>query len=209
MQENFSNQIVTALDAWREASETLSERMFLAIYDSPTLQAAVGIDPAATSRLRKAAKNPMHQELLQKRIDELKSRIPAGGIREAIIRGLLYAGMKRAAIDERGFEMARRIRKAHADMPIADFKELVREQFNILLIDEEAALAAIPSMLPPEMATREKGYDLIKQMLSARGELSAEDKKRLSEIASLFGLEAEGTRPQLREVPKGPKAKAS
>ena len=209
MQENFSNQIVTALDAWREASETLSERMFLAIYGSPTLQAAVGIDPAATRPLRKAAKNPLHQELLQKRIAELKSRIPAGGIRAAIIRGLLYAGMKRAAIDERGFELARRIREAHGDMPIADFKALVREQFNILLIDQEAALAAIPSMLPPEMGAREKGYDLIKQLLSARGELSAEDKNRLSEVARLFGLEAGGTRPQLREVPKGPKAKAS
>ena len=209
MQENFSNQIVTALDAWREASETLSERMFLAIYGSPTLQAAVGIDPAATRPLRKAAKNPLHQELLQKRIAELKSRIPAGGIRAAIIRGLLYAGMKRAAIDERGFELARRIREAHGDMPIADFKALVREQFNILLIDQEAALAAIPSMLPPEMGAREKGYDLIKQLLSARGELSAADKNRLSEVARLFGLEAGGTRPQLREVPKGPKAKAS
>jgi len=209
MQENFSNQIVTALDAWREASEALSERMFLAIYGSPALQAAVGIDPAATSRLRKAAKNPLHQELLQKRIAELKSRIPTGGIRAAIIRGLLYAGMKRAAIDERGFEMARRIRKAHADMPIADFKALVREQFNILLIDEEAALAAIPSMLPPEMETCEKAYDLIKQVLSARGELSAEDKKSLSEVARLFGLETGGNRAPLREVPKEPKAKAS
>jgi Protein of unknown function (DUF3141) len=209
MQENFSNQIVTALDAWREASETLSERMFLAIYGSPTLQAAVGIDPAATSRLRQAAKNPLHRELLQKRIAELKSRIPAGGIRAAVVRGLLYAGMNRAAIDERGFEMARRIRKAHADMPIAGFKALVREQFNILLIDEEAALAAIPSMLPPEMETRENGYDLIKQVLSARGELAAEDKERMSDVARLFGLEAGGSRPQLREVPKKLQAKAS
>jgi pimeloyl-ACP methyl ester carboxylesterase len=209
MQENFSNQIVTALDAWRQASETLSERMFLAIYGSPTLQAAVGIDPAATNRLRKATKNPLHRELLQKRIAELKSRIPAGGMRAAVIRSLLYAGMNRAAIDERGFELARRIREAHGDIPIADFKALVREQFNILLIDQEAALAAIPSMLPPEMETREKGYDLIKQVLSARGELSAEDKKRISEVARLFGLEAGGTRPQLREVPKKPQAKAS
>ena len=209
MQENFSNQIVAALDAWREASETLSERIFLAIYGSPTLQAAVGVDPAATQRLRKAAKNPLHRELLQKRIAELKARIPAGGLRAAVIRGLIYAGMNRAAVDERGFELARRIREAHGDMPIADFKALVREQFYILLIDQEAALAAIPSMLPPEMETREKGYDLIKQVLSARGELSADDKKRMSEVARLFGLETGGTRPQLREVPKKPQAKAS
>src|SRR6476659_2348502 len=102
------------------------------------LQAAFGVDPSATRPLRKAAKSPLHHELLQARIAELKSRIPAGGLRAAVIRGLLYAGMTRAAIDERGFELARRIREAHGDIPIADFKALVREQFYILLIDQEA-----------------------------------------------------------------------
>src|SRR5262249_27731732 len=69
MQENFSNQIVSALDGWREASEKLAERTFLAVYGSQTLQAAVGIDTAEMQRLRKAPKNPLHAELLQKRID--------------------------------------------------------------------------------------------------------------------------------------------
>ena len=209
MQENFSNQIVAALDGWRQASEALSERMFLAIYGSPMLQAAVGVDPAGAQRLRKAPKNPLHSELLQKRIAELKARISAGGLRAATVRGLIYAGMNRAAVDERGFELARRIRELHGDMPIADFKALVREQFYILLIDQEAALTAIPSMLPPEMEAREKGYELIKQVMSARGELSADDNKRMSEVARLFGLEGGGARAHLREVPKKPHAKAS
>ncbi|HEX9156076.1 MAG TPA: DUF3141 domain-containing protein, partial [Nitrospira sp.] len=207
MQENFSNQIVATLDAWREASETLSERMFLSVYGSPTLQAALGIDPVATRRLRKATKNPLHRELLQNRIDELKSRIPTGGLRAAIIRGLIYAGTSRAGIDERGFEIARRIRAEYEDLPISEFKALVREQFNILLVDQEAALAAIPSMLPPDSETREKAYGIINQILSARGELSAEDKKRMSEVAKLFGLEGGVT--HLRKVPKQPQAKAS
>ena len=140
---------------------------------------------------------------MQKRIEELRSRIPAGGAHAAVIRALIYAGMNRAAVDERGFEMARRIREAHGNMSIADFKFLVREQFNILLIDQEAALAAIPSMLPPDSEDREKAYGLIDQLMSARGELTAEDKKRMGEIARLFGLGS------LREVAKKPQAKAS
>ena len=92
-------------------------------------------------------------------------------------------------------------------MPLADFKALVREQFNILLIDQEAALAAIPSMIPPDAETREKAYGLISQLMSARGELSAEDKKRMSEIARLFGVGS--APPRLREVGKKPQAKAS
>jgi len=209
LQEKFSDQMVAMLDGWREASEKLAERTFLAVYGSPTLQAAVGVDPSSTQRLRKAPKNPLHRELLEKRISELRSRIPAGGLRAAIVRGLIYAGMNRAAVDERGFELARRIREAHGDMPVAEFKALVREQFYILLIDEEAALAAIPSMLPPDTETREKAYDLIKQVMIARGDLSAEDQKRMSELAKLFGLGDPSIRGHLREVPKQPKAKAS
>jgi hypothetical protein len=125
------------------------------------------------------------------------------------VRSIIYVGINRAAIDERGFEMARRLRRAHGDMPIAEFKALVREQFNILLIDQEAALAAIPSMLPPEVETREKAYELVQQVLGARGELSAEDANRLREIACLFGLEDDAGRRHLRPVGKEPKAKAS
>jgi Protein of unknown function (DUF3141) len=197
LQENVSRQIVAALDGWRDMSEALAERTFLAIYGLPSLQAAVGIDPAATRPLRKAAKSPLHYELLQKRIAELKSRIPMGGLREAVIRGLLYAGMTRAAIDERGFELARRIRQAYGETSLSEFKALVREQFNMLLLDQEAALAAIPSMLPSDTETRHKAFDLIKQVLGARGEMSPEDEKRMSEVARLFGMDKERSADQI------------
>jgi hypothetical protein len=189
MQENASRQIVTALDAWRQASETIAERCFFAVYGSPALQAAAGIDPADKRPLRKASNQPLHEELVQKRIAELKSRIPAGGLREAVIRALLYVGLARAAVDERGFEAVRRIRRAHDDMPLPAFKALVREQFYILLVDTEAALAAIPSMLPPDADMRRKGFDLIKQALSARGAFSDEDNKRMQRIGRAFGLD--------------------
>jgi pimeloyl-ACP methyl ester carboxylesterase len=209
LQENFSNQIVNALDVWREMTERSSEQLFLSVYGSPSLQAAVGIDASRSQPLRKAAKNPLHRELLTKRIAELKSRIPQGGTRAATIRSLIYAATSRAAVDERGFELARRIRAAYGDMPATEFKELVREQFYILLIDQEAALAAIPSMLPSDAETREKAFDLIRQIMNARGELSVEDKKRLGEMEQLFELGEGGVRKHLKAVSASPQAKAS
>jgi hypothetical protein len=210
-QDKASRQIVAALDAWRDLNETFSERAFLAIYGSPALQAACGIDPAAADHPRRAAKNPLHRQLLQMRIAELKSRIPSGGLREATIRALLYAGMGRAAVDERGFEMARRIRQAHGDIPLADFKALVREQFNMLLIDEDAALAAIPAMLPPDIEARRAAFGLIKQILGARGDLSDDDRERLDEVKTVLGLAAaenEGVSP-VRRARAERQAKAS
>ena len=127
------------------------------------------------------------------------------------MRGLLYAGMARAAVDERGFEAVRRIRKSHGDMPLAAFKALVREQFNMLLIDTEAALAAIPAMLPPDAEARFDAFTLIKTALSARGEICAEDARRLAEVARLFGVDAEGgaTPTPLRQIRREPQARAS
>ena len=129
----------------------------------------------------------LHADFMEKRIAELKSRIPAGGLREAIDpRAMLYVGMSRAAIDERGFEAVRRIRQSNAGVPLSVFKAMVREQFNILLIDTEAALKAIPSMLPPEAKTRIHALDLVETALSARGEMSVEYKKRMDRVTDLF-----------------------
>ena len=159
--------------------------------------------------MRKAAKSPLHDELLRKRIDDLKSRIPVGGLREAVVRALLYAGMPRAAVDERGFEAVRRIRQAHGDLPLPAFKALVREQFNMLLLDPEAALAALPSMLPPDSEKRLEAFNLIRQVLGARGEMSAEDRKRLSEVARLFGVDEDGSASPFRQKRKELQARAS
>jgi hypothetical protein len=189
MQENVSRQIVAALDRWRDGNEALAERTFLAVYGSPSLQAAVGIDPTGTRPLRQAPKSALHHELLHKRIAKLKSRIPDGGLREAVVRALLYAGQTRGAIDERGFEAVRRIREAHGDLSLSDFKKLVRDQFNMLLIDQDAALAAIPSMLPSAAERRNEAFGLIKQILHARSGLSADDEKRLSVVARLFDID--------------------
>jgi pimeloyl-ACP methyl ester carboxylesterase len=189
MQENMSRQIVAELDAWRAATEDFSERLFMAVYGSKPFQAAMGINPANDQPLRRAPKNALHRELMNKRIAELKALISTGGLREAVIRALIFAGMGRAAVDERGFEALRRIREKYTDLTLTKFKAIVREQFYMLLLDTEGALSAIPSMLPAEPENRQKAFDLIKEVLSARGELSADDRERLQRIGRLFGKE--------------------
>ena len=95
LQENASRLIITALDSWRDLRDNLAELTFLAIYGSSALQVALGIDPADTGPFRKAGKDPMHRELVEARIADLKSRIETGGLLECAVRGLLYVGMAR------------------------------------------------------------------------------------------------------------------
>jgi hypothetical protein len=194
MQEAISNQIAANLDIWRNTNEMLAERAFLWIYGSPMLQAAVGIDPADSRPLRKAARNPLHKELLQFRLSELKSRLAKGDLRECIVRGLIYVGMTRGGADERGLAAIRRLRAVERDkerLTLPAFKRLVREQYFMLLIDQEAALAAIPALLPADEDERRHAFTSLCDVLSARGEISGDGMERLLRIARLFGVEAE------------------
>jgi len=110
--------------------------------------------------------------------------------------------MTRAGVDERGFEAVRRIRVTHGNMPLSDFKATVREQFYLLLIDPEGALAAIPSMLPADPDVRRQAFGLITQIMSARGEYSSEDRTRMQRLARLFDVDDRLKR--VRNVPVAP-----
>jgi len=87
-------------------------------------------------------------------------------------------------------------------MPLSVFKSLVRAQFNMLLVDQNEALAAIPAMLPSDRQTRLAAFELVGQALGARGEFSVEDRKRMNEVARLFGVDAGSpVSPNLALVP--------
>lgn len=210
-QEQFSKQIVHALDSWRDSQEALSEAIFLNVYGSPVLQAAVGIDPKAEpSRAREMPAE--HRAMLDKRIAELKSRIGEGGLREAAIRALLYVGSARGMVDERSIEALRQVRRDYSEarLTLPEFKMLVREQFFMLLLDREAALAAIPKLLPDDVDRRRAAFAAMSEVLSASEEITGERANRLQRVATLFGLDVGDTAGRASNVaPFDPKAKAS
>jgi hypothetical protein len=169
LQQAVSEQIAAALDSWRDARDTSAERTFFSVYGCPGLQAIAGIDYTSASTLRKSGKSRLHDELLQSRIADLRSKVAVGGVRAAVIRALLYAGMVRGAVDECGFEMVQRIRRSHREMPLSEFKALVREQFLILLIEPDASLAVLPRNGPARSGASSDGTWLGEAGISRSG----------------------------------------
>jgi pimeloyl-ACP methyl ester carboxylesterase len=194
MQEVVSKQIVAGLDAFRDMRDKLSEQWFFAVYGSPLVQAACGLDPEESKPLRKAPKSQMHRELLQRRIAELKAKIGAGGLREALVRALVYVGKERGGFDERGFEAVRRLRAEKGgaqQLSLAGFKALIREQYLVLLIDEEAALAAIPALMRDSGGQRAEALQQLKEVLSVKHELTPSEQERFRRITKLFNSDPE------------------
>jgi pimeloyl-ACP methyl ester carboxylesterase len=214
LQEAVSNQIISSLDAYRDARDAMAEKLFLAIYGNPALQAAVGIKPESV-RERRAPKSVLHRELLAKRIEELRSQIDKGGVQECSIRALIYAGSPRGKVDERSVQTLRQIRLADGThrLTLPQFKAMAREQFFLMLLDPEAALAAIPRRLPPDTEERQQALAAIRQVLGATGDITGEVAERLQRVTALFEASAGALPPpsavNLPYVPNVEIAKAS
>jgi pimeloyl-ACP methyl ester carboxylesterase len=185
-QEMVSDSIIAALDGYRDQRDAQMEKAFLAIYDSPVLQAMLGTGAANEPRPRPGLA-PERIALIQQRIGELKAGIARGGPREAAIRALLYVGMAGPGADERGFNTLRELRAEHGSLTLEAFKQAVREQYFSLVLDEDAALAAIPAMLPPDAGKRGRILQAIRRTAEASGAESGEKSARLKKLEVLFG----------------------
>ena len=115
----ISDGIIAALDGYRDLRDSNLEKMFLAIYGSPVMQAMVGLAASDESPRPRPGMDPERVALIQQRIAELKARIAEGGAREAAIRALVYIGMAGPGVDERTFNTLRQIRAEHDGLTLA------------------------------------------------------------------------------------------
>jgi pimeloyl-ACP methyl ester carboxylesterase len=187
LQSTVSERIIAALDAWRDVRDRSVEHMFLVIYSVPVLQALVGIRASDESPRRQPGIEPERIAFIRERIREIKARIAEGGLREAAIRSLVYILMAGPDVEERAFNQLRRIRAAHDDLTLEEFKRMLREQFFALMLDPDGALAAIPKMVSADAGARREALAAIRAVVSAAGELTGERARRLARIETILG----------------------
>lgn len=185
-QAMLSDGIISALDSYRDQRDAQMEKLFLAIYSSPVLQAMVGTAANGEPRPRPGM-TPERIAIIQNRIAELKAQITTGGPHEAAIRALLYVGMAGPGADERAFNTLRLLRAENDGLTLEAFKQTVREQYFSLVLDEDAALAAIPGMLPADATKRTRMLQGIRRTAEAAGAASGEKAARLGRLEELFG----------------------
>jgi DNA-binding transcriptional MerR regulator len=95
--------------------------------------------------------------------------------------------MPEGVADERGFNLLRRMREeAGKGLSLAEFKQLLREQFFMLMLDERRAVEAIPAMLAKDQKLAASLADTLRQLLGVVGIRTAAAKARLREIEAMF-----------------------
>lgn len=189
-QHLFSEIIKRNLDLYRDWRDMMQEQLFFGIYSQPWLQALLGLkatddDPPC----RNPGHDPDHIAFVKNRIKELSARIEKGGATEAMVRAVLYVREPEKAIDERGFEMVRRIRKTYlSDITPEQYKALVREQFLMLTLDEKRSVAALPILLKGHEKEALKLLELVRKVVTAPGKPGPSSEKRLEEVERLFAV---------------------
>jgi hypothetical protein len=186
-QQDVSKAVVESLDRWRDFRDAWCEQLFFAIYGSPLLQAAVGLDGELARR--KHADEPRHRAMVEQLIADLKARMAHGGLHEAAIRAMIYVMLGEGVADERTFAVLRELRAEHArDMTLPEFKALVRDQFFMLLVDEQRALATLPELAGRVQAEVVDMVGALRRAAMATGELSGQRAARLRRIEALLGV---------------------
>jgi pimeloyl-ACP methyl ester carboxylesterase len=190
LEQMTSEHIVKFLDAFNNARDSAYERIFMAAYDSPLLQALVGLRADGAETRAHVERTLTREAEIQRLRADLNDRIEQGGVIEAALRALIYIRGPERRFDERGFTVLKQInseRPVSQRISLAKFKEMMREQSLIMTLDQERAAAAISKLLPADRAERGAAMAAIRRILAAGGVLPDEGKRRLARVEGLFG----------------------
>ena len=81
----------------------------------------------------------------------------------------------------------RESRTANERLSLPRFKEMMREQFQLLLLDKERAIKALPKLVKAGDGEATTAMDTLRRVLAAPGPLDLEGKRRLARIEALLG----------------------
>ena len=152
----------------------MTEATFLNAYGSPLIQAAVGLMAEPNTVPRHIERDLERESAAAQLANALEHRFEAGGAGEGALRALIYIRRPDGAADERGFRMLKIIRdtrKANRQLTLSQFKDMVKEQFQLVLLDEERAIKALPRLLHPGEPESDAALDALRALLLAPGPL--------------------------------------
>ena len=191
MERAASSWITTGLQTFGDFRDTMTEAVFLNTYASPWLQALVGLGAAGVTPHR-IERDLVKEANFTRSRSELEHRFDVGGLEEAVMRALIYVRLPERSVDERGFAALRLIRGSRPvgkQMSLTRFKQMVKEQFMLVGLDEDRAINALPTLLGSNATDRKAALDVLHQVLAARGSLSAEARRRLTLVETIIAVE--------------------
>lgn len=190
MEKVASTWITTWWQNYGLARDAMTEAMFLGVYGSPVMQAMVGLANGNLEH-RRIERDLQHEASDARMRADLEKRFDVGGLPEAVIRSIIWIRLPRESVDERGYAMLMAVREmqpVNRRLTLGELRTTLRDQYLLLRLDEERAVAAVPRLLPDNEQARQVALDAVRQVVAAAGDLPDESARRLARIEKLFGI---------------------
>ena len=180
-----SDLITTSLRSMGETRDALTEANFLNAYGSPFIRAVAGLNADPASATRHIERDVEREGAAAELRSALEHRFEVGGADEGALRALIYIRKPDGSIDERGFRMLKIIRDSRGvnkRLTLAQFKTMLKDQYQLVLLDEERAVKALPKLLRAGEPDTDAALEALRELLIAPGPLSKEEKSRAARV---------------------------
>jgi hypothetical protein len=185
-----SEWITTCLESWGQIRDAATEAMFLNTYGSPLVQAVVGLNAQPEAAPRKVERDVEREAAAAELRSALESRFEAGGVEEGALRTLIYIRSPDGAADERGYPLLKSIRaskRANKRLTLAQFRDMLTEQLQLIRLDEERAVNALPKLIQPGEPEADAALRVLRELIAAPGPLDKESRARAARVQKLIG----------------------
>jgi hypothetical protein len=173
--------------------DSMTEAFFLTTYGSPLLQAVVGLGSPSDQTPHRVERDLVRETAAAELRLGLDQKFEQGGVEEAVLRALIHVRRPEGGFDERGYRMMKSIResrKSNERLSLARFREMLNEQLQLVVQDEERAIAALPKLLQADESETAAALDALRKLVGAAGALDAESERRLARVEKLFGAKS-------------------
>ncbi|MEM5449154.1 DUF3141 domain-containing protein [Paraburkholderia guartelaensis] len=191
LERQASATIEASLDAYRDARDAWVESTFYNVYTAPWVQACVGVAPNQPLEPIAPPLMALRKELAQYRLRAARAHLAKGSLVDAFMRIAAYIVDEMHAVQYRPFQRMRELAREYLgdrQPSIAELKESARRQGAIVQLDPQAAIDALPEIVP-DMKTRRALLAAVYRIATVSGPLEGERRERYRHVQRALGVE--------------------
>jgi pimeloyl-ACP methyl ester carboxylesterase len=187
LERAWAGHVERAIDLWRDWRDAMMEITFHAVYGALATAGVAGSadnEDADAARSEIASRTPLLEAAAQ--------RVAEGGYAEAVIRMMILLAEARGGVRRSRLARSNALLTGEppfAAMSPAERQAIIRDQTAVVTVDREAAIAALPVLLP-DPSDRGRALAAVEGVAGPEEELGEGARAMLGRLRAVLGLAA-------------------
>ncbi|MBC7906841.1 MAG: DUF3141 domain-containing protein [Rhodospirillaceae bacterium] len=171
------------LDHFRDVRDMATETLFYMLYNP--LHLAMRSEEADLLERRSQRLDSRSRQARAELERQVRADVAEGGVPEAVLRVLLWLARRRPVVDAQRFRLAEAALTGSAMLDSRQMRDAIRRQFYLLIVDEEAAIAALPDLVA-SADDRKAMLDVVDKVAAEIGGITSEQQDDLERVRRML-----------------------